>query len=57
MGREVAWTQAKLFLAKVLWKFDVFEVEGQDFNLEKNLLHYGFFDKPEMYVKFVTALH
>ena len=51
----MAWTQAKLFLAKVLWKFDVVKVEGQEFNLENDLLHYGFFDKPEMFVRFVLV--
>lgn len=51
MGREMVWTQAKLFLAKVLWKFDLFEVEG-GFDLEKILLHYGFFEKPEIYFGF-----
>ncbi|KAH8719535.1 cytochrome P450 [Phaeosphaeriaceae sp. PMI808] len=55
MGREMAWTQAKLFLAKVLWTFDVCKVEGQSFDLEKDLLHYGFFEKPEMYVRFVEV--
>jgi len=56
MGREMAWTQAKLFLAKVLWEFDVSAVKGQSFDLEKDLLHYGFFEKPEMYVRFVPVL-
>ncbi|KAF1994668.1 benzoate 4-monooxygenase cytochrome P450 [Amniculicola lignicola CBS 123094] len=55
MGREMAYTQAKMFLAKVLWKFDVLQVEGQSFDLEKTLLHYGFFEKPEMYVRFVPV--
>jgi cytochrome P450 len=55
MGREMAWTQAKLFLAKVLWSFDVSKIEGQDFNLERDLLHYGFFDKPELHVSFVPV--
>ncbi|KAF2874416.1 cytochrome P450 [Massariosphaeria phaeospora] len=55
MGRETAWTQAKLFLAKVLWEFDVFAVEGQAVDLEKDLRHYGFFDKPEMHVRFVAV--
>jgi hypothetical protein len=56
IGREMAWTQAKLFLAKVLWEFDVSAVEEQGFDLEKNLLHYGFFEKPETYVRFVPVL-
>lgn len=51
----MAWMQAMLFLAKVLWTFDVFEVEGQDFDLERDLLHYGFFEKPELMVQFVTV--
>ncbi|KAF2828832.1 cytochrome P450, partial [Ophiobolus disseminans] len=55
MGREMAWTQAKLFLAKVLWTFDVLKIEGQVFDLERDLLHYGFFEKPELYVKFIEV--
>ncbi|KAK8133654.1 hypothetical protein PG984_005666 [Apiospora sp. TS-2023a] len=55
MGRETAWTQAKLFLAKVLWSFDVVRVEGQRVDLERDLLHYGFFEKPEMHVKFLPV--
>jgi hypothetical protein len=55
MGREMAWTQAKLFLAKVLWSFDVFKADAQEFNLERDLLHYGFFEKPELYVRFVPV--
>jgi cytochrome P450 len=42
-GREMAWMQAKLFIAKVLWTYDVLEVEGQDFDLERYLLRYSFF--------------
>ncbi|KAK8043801.1 hypothetical protein PG994_012639 [Apiospora phragmitis] len=44
--------RAKLFLAKVLWTFDVVQIEGQGFDLERGLLHYGFCEKPEMYVRF-----
>lgn len=45
--------QAKMFIAKVLWTFDVVEVPGQHLDLEWNLLHYGFFAKPELRVKFM----
>jgi hypothetical protein len=55
MGREMAWTQARLFLAKVLWEFDLCKTESQDFELENSLLHYGFFEKPEMYVRFAPV--
>lgn len=44
--------QAKLFMVKVLWTFDVVKASGQDFDLEKTLLHYGFFEKPELFVRF-----
>lgn len=56
MGREMAWTQAKLFLAKVLWEFDVFKVAEQAFDLENKLLHYSFFEKPEIHVRFVSVM-
>ncbi|KAI6084063.1 cytochrome P450 [Hypoxylon rubiginosum] len=53
LGREMAWVQAKLFLAKVFWAFDVVKVPNQDFDLDNTLLHYGFFEKPELKVRFV----
>jgi hypothetical protein len=31
----------------------VFALEAQSFDLEKNLLHYGFFEKPEIYARWV----
>lgn len=52
MGREMAWKQAKLFLAKVLWSFDVGKVRGQEVDLDRDLRHYGFFEKPEVWVEF-----
>ena len=47
IGREMAWMQGKLFVAKVLWTFDVVKLPGQQFDLEGTLLHYGFLAKPE----------
>lgn len=47
--------QGKLFMAKVLWAFDVLRVPGQQFDLEETLLHYGFLAKPELKVRFVQA--
>lgn len=51
----MAWMQGKLFMAKVLWTFDVFKVPGQHFDLERTLLHYGFLAKPELRVRFVPV--
>lgn len=53
LGRETAWIQAKMFITKVLWTFDVVDVPGQHLDLERNLLHYGFFAKPELRVTFM----
>lgn len=55
IGREMAWMQARLFTAKVLWSFDVVKVPGQSFDLERTLLHYGFLAKPELRVRFVPV--
>jgi cytochrome P450 len=55
MGREMAWMQGRLFMAKVLWTFDVVKVPGQHVDLEGALLHYGFLVKPELKVRFVPV--
>lgn len=51
----MAWMQGKLFMAKMLWTFDVVKVPGQHFDLERTLLHYGFLAKPELRVSFVPV--
>ena len=56
IGREMAWMQGRLFVAKVLWTFDVVKVPGQHFELEKTLLHYGFLAKPELRIRFVPVI-
>ncbi len=55
LGRELAWTQGNLFMAKVLWTFDVVKVSGQHVDLEESLKHFGFLVKPEVKVKFVPV--
>ncbi|OTA98780.1 hypothetical protein M426DRAFT_325728 [Hypoxylon sp. CI-4A] len=51
----MAWLQGKLFLAKTPWVFDIFKVPNQNYDLDKTLLHYGFFEKPELNVRFVPV--
>jgi hypothetical protein len=51
----MAWMQGKLFVAKVLWTFDVVKVPGQHFDLERTLLHCGFLAKPKLRVRFVPV--
>lgn len=52
MGKEIAWWQARLFLAKVVWSFDMELVSGQRIEIEKDLRVYGMYIKPEIQVRF-----
>ncbi|CAG8979940.1 hypothetical protein HYALB_00013363 [Hymenoscyphus albidus] len=55
VGKELAWMQGRLFFSKLRWNFDVKMGEGQDVNLEMDLIHYGFFAKPEVNVRFISV--
>lgn len=54
-GKEIAWWQVRLVMAKVLWSFDLELVPGQDVNLERDLTAWGYWIKPELRVRFVPA--
>ncbi|KAJ5274000.1 hypothetical protein N7478_009125 [Penicillium angulare] len=54
-GREIAWWQSRLFLAKVLWTFDLEMVYGQHVDMEKDLRGWGMYEKPEISVRFRPA--
>lgn len=56
VGKEVAWWQGRLLLAKVLWTFDLEMVPGQNVDLDKTLKVYGMYIKPEVRVKFISVL-
>ncbi|KAI0409204.1 cytochrome P450 [Xylaria palmicola] len=47
MGKEVAWSQVRLFFAKVLWKFDMELVPGQRIKLDESLRMYLMYIKPD----------
>ena len=47
--------QGRLFMAKVLWTFDLAEVRGQNVDAERTMLHYGALIKPEVKVRFVPV--
>jgi hypothetical protein len=51
----MAWMAGNLFMAKVLWAFDVIKVPGKNVDMEETLLHYGFFARPEVKVRFVPV--
>jgi hypothetical protein len=55
-GKEVAWWQARLVMAKVLWTFDISMVPGQHVDLESDLRAWGYWIKPELRVRFVPVM-
>ncbi|KAI0179684.1 cytochrome P450 [Hypoxylon sp. FL1284] len=55
IGKEVAWRTTRLFIAKVLWPFDLVGVPGQKAELEKDFVTYGFWVKPELRARFVQS--
>ena len=55
IGKEMAWMHGRQFFARLLWTFDLHLVEGQDINLDRDLVHFGFFKKPDVYVRFIPV--
>ncbi|KAI1121505.1 cytochrome P450 [Nemania abortiva] len=51
-GKPLAWRQTKLFIAKVLWKFDVEMLPGQNIIFERDFRMYGMWKKPDFRVRF-----
>ncbi len=54
-GREVSWMQTRLFIAKVLWTFDLEMVPGQDVDWERDFRLWAMWQKPEVFVRFVPV--
>lgn len=55
MGKEVAWRETGLFIAKLLWTFDLARVGGKELNFEKDFITYGFRVKPELRARFILS--
>lgn len=56
--RELGLAEARLFISKLLWQFDVVKACGEALNmkgLEQGLLHYGFLTKPQVRVRFLAV--
>ncbi|KAF7949448.1 uncharacterized protein EAE97_002957 [Botrytis byssoidea] len=51
----IAWTQMKLYLAKILWTFDVEAVSGQDVAFDRDFSVYTMWNKPQFWVRFVPV--
>lgn len=54
-GREISWWQSRVFMAKVLWMFDVRSVPGQHVEMDRDLRGWGMYEKPEVRVRFVPV--
>ncbi|KAI1372086.1 cytochrome P450 [Hypoxylon crocopeplum] len=54
-GKEIAWWQSRVFIAKTLWTFDLEMVSGQEVDMDRDLRGWGMFQKPEVRVKFVPV--
>ncbi|TGO60963.1 hypothetical protein BCON_0031g00410 [Botryotinia convoluta] len=51
----IAWAQMKLYIAKVLWTFDVEAVPGQDLSFDRDFSVYTMWNKPQFWVRFVPV--
>ncbi|KAI6083474.1 cytochrome P450 [Hypoxylon rubiginosum] len=51
-GMPLAWRQTRLFIAKVLWTFDMEKLPGQSIVFENDFRMYGMWQKPEFWVRF-----
>ncbi|KAI0471291.1 isotrichodermin C-15 hydroxylase [Xylaria cf. heliscus] len=54
-GRESAWIQIRLYLAKVLWTFDLELVRGHSMTFDKDFSVYTMWNKPAIWVRFVPV--
>jgi cytochrome P450 len=54
-GKEIAWWQSRVFIAKVLWTFDLEMVSGQQVDMDRDLRGWGMYEKPEIRVKFLVV--
>ncbi|KAI1394963.1 isotrichodermin C-15 hydroxylase [Hypoxylon fuscum] len=54
-GREIAWSQTRLFIAKVLWTFDLDMVRGQDKTFDKDFSVHVMWYRPDVRVRFLQC--
>ena len=54
-GREIAWTQYRLFLAKTLWAFDLEAVRGHEGSFDRQVSAHVMWNHPDLFVRFVPA--
>lgn len=57
-GKAIAWWQSRVFVAKVLWAFDLelITISGQQVDMHRDLRGWGMYQKPEIRVRFVQKV-
>ncbi|KAI0117975.1 isotrichodermin C-15 hydroxylase [Nemania sp. FL0031] len=56
IGMTLAWRQTRLFVAKVLWSFDMEPVPGESMVFERDFKIYGMWEKPSFRARFVPVI-
>jgi hypothetical protein len=51
-GMGLEWRETRVFIAKVLWTFDVEMLPNQTIVFERDLRHYGMWEQPKFWVRF-----
>ncbi|KAK6222291.1 hypothetical protein LQW54_000991 [Pestalotiopsis sp. IQ-011] len=54
-GSAIAGATTKLFLAKVLWSFDLVATPDQNISFDKHFTFYSMWEKPEFWVRFIQV--
>ncbi|ROW15259.1 hypothetical protein VPNG_03106 [Cytospora leucostoma] len=52
-GSAIAWAETRLYLAKVLWTFNLEAVRGQKISFDKDFSFYSMWNKPQFWVRFL----
>lgn len=51
-GSAIAWAETKLFVAKVLWTFELELVPGQNVVFDRDFKFYSMWEKPKLWVRY-----
>ncbi|KAK7742410.1 hypothetical protein SLS53_004556 [Cytospora paraplurivora] len=51
-GKGSAWRQTRVFIAKVLWNFDIERVPGEEVVFDRDFRSYAMWDKPKIRARF-----
>lgn len=52
-GKEIAWWESRIFVAKTLWSFDLLQVDREGYDIRRDLKAWLTWVKPDIRVRFV----